>query len=209
MNESLSQQRLLELALVGSRMPGFHHDAASKLQSLMMALDEISELSEDADPAVRSAIDTAHTALRELHQMFTANRALTKPPQRTGVMLRDLVQRAAERVGVKVRGELPECVVHVPAPAITHVLAQLLDIAAGPSHLGRVVDASLHIDDTILLALSGPLEAMQKPVANAGEVVALAAFVLEREGGALAAGERYEIRLPRRIDTTQEVPKTT
>lgn len=203
--QGLSQQRLMELALVGSRMPGFHHDCASKLQSLMMALDELSELSEDADPMMRSAIDTAHTALREMHQMFMANRALTKPPQRTNTSIEELVQRAADRVGVKVRGTLPAYDVRVAVPAITHAFAQLLDLAAGPSHLGRVVDVSFEAG---ALTVAGPKEALAKPSANAAEVVALAAYAIERERGTLRVDERIVLALPRE-SVTDQLPKTT
>ena len=100
----VTEVRLYELATLGSRMPSFHHDAASKLQSLMMALDELSELSTDVDPMARGAIDTAHVALRELHQLLSANRALAKPAVRAHGHLPELVQRAADRVGVKLRG---------------------------------------------------------------------------------------------------------
>ena len=203
--QRLAQDRLLELALVGSRMPGFHHDCASKLQSLMMALDELSELSEDADPMVRGAIDTAHTALRELHQMFTANRALTKPPQRTNTSIEELVHRAAERVGVKVRGTLPAYDVRVAVPALMHAFAQLFDLAAGPSHLGRVVDVSL---ESGVLTIVGPKEALAKQPTNAAEVVALAAYAIERERGTLRVDERIAIALPRE-SVTDQLPKTT
>ena len=100
---TLSQQRLLELATLGSRMPSFHHDAASKLQSLMMALDEISELSNNEASDLRTSIDTAHSALRELNQLLSANRALAKAPVVARIALVDLVQRAAEATGVRIR----------------------------------------------------------------------------------------------------------
>lgn len=206
--QRLPQDRLMELALVGSRMPGFHHDCASKLQSLMMALDELSELSEDAEPMARSAIDTAHTALRELHQMFTANRALTKPAQRTNTSIDELVQRAADRVGVKVRGTLTADTVRVAVPAITHALSQLLDLAAGPSHLGRVVDVSVEAGERVTLVIVGPKEALAKVPANAQEVLALATFVIDRERGTLRVDERIEIVLPRET-VTDQLPKTT
>jgi peptide/nickel transport system substrate-binding protein len=50
-----------QLAAIGSRTPGFNHDIASKIQGVMMALDEIVELSRDVD--VQRAAETAQTAL--------------------------------------------------------------------------------------------------------------------------------------------------
>src|SRR4051794_40869000 len=90
-----SSDALLALATLGSRMPGFHHDCASKLQSLMMSLDEIGELS--ATTEMRQAVDTAHLALRELHELFTANRALAKSPQLTRCSLGELIARSTSR----------------------------------------------------------------------------------------------------------------
>ena len=195
----LAEARLYELAIVGSRVPGFHHDAASKLQSLMMALDEIGELSEDADPMTRAAIETASGALRELNQLVTANRALAKPASRVRIALRELVQRAAERVGVQLRGELPACDVLVTAPAMTHVLSQLLDLAAGPSQLGHAVDITVELGDEVVLAISGAREP-SKPLAHIAEVVALASYAITRDQGSLACGgesDRFVVRLPR------------
>jgi hypothetical protein len=200
LHSELSTQRLYELALLGSRMPTFHHDAASKLQSLMMALDELSELSAEQDGAMQPAIDTAQMSLRELHQLLTTNRALSKPPVRAIVQVADVIQGAAERVGVRLRGDLhtarPE--VRVAIPALTHAFAQLLDVAAGPSQLGRVVDLTIETSHGVSVTISGPREAA-KAAPNTLEAVALAAFVLAREQGSLVCGgegERFRIQLP-------------
>ena len=75
-----STSELLALALVGSRAPSFNHDLASKLQGLMMAVDEISEVSGEVPPPVMRAIQTAQGALRDVLALLTTNRALTKPP---------------------------------------------------------------------------------------------------------------------------------
>jgi hypothetical protein len=194
----IAEQRLCELALLGSRMPGFHHDAASKLQSLMMALDEISELSAEADPMTLGAIDTAQAALRELHQLLTTNRALAKTPQRVEIALDELLRHAAERVGVKLRGALPACTVRVAVPAMTHALAQLFDLTAGPNHLGRAVEVTIEIGDTALLTIVGPFSPAA-PNALVAEVLALASFAIVRDQGTLtcAEGDRFTVRLPR------------
>ena len=183
---SVTEQRLFELATLGSRMPSFHHDAASKLQSLMMALDEISELASTAEPDLRASIDTAHAALRELNQLLTANRALAKAPQRTRVTLTELMSRAAETVGVRTRGDLHAHEVRVAVPALRHALALLLDLTAGPSHLGRVVDITCTADgDRVELTLGGPAEAAAKQPPNANESTAVATFLIGRDDGEL------------------------
>jgi len=41
---SATIDELMVLAVIGSRVSGFHHDIASKLQGLMMSIDEIGEL---------------------------------------------------------------------------------------------------------------------------------------------------------------------
>jgi len=122
---------LLQLALVGSRAPVFHHDCASKLQGLMMALDELRELTANGDPQLTSAVEIALESMHGIHALLNANRALTKPPQRTEIALGDLVGRAAERAGVALRGTLPEAMVTVAVPATTHALALAIDVAGG------------------------------------------------------------------------------
>ena len=99
---SATAEALLQLALVGTRAPGFHHDCASKLQGLLMALDEISELTADGSDDLRSAVEAATEASRELNALLSTNRALTKPPARAPIALGELVSRAAARVAVSV-----------------------------------------------------------------------------------------------------------
>ena len=54
---------VLAWAAVGSRISGFHHDSASKLQSLMMALDEAAELAGN-QPELARSLETAMTYVR-------------------------------------------------------------------------------------------------------------------------------------------------
>ena len=195
---SASEDGIYSLAALGSRMPAFHHEVASKLQSLMMALDELSELVDLSDPSLRQATDTAHVALRELHQLFTANRALSKPPQRARTPLRELVARAAERFRITTRGELPAVDVMTAAPAMIHALAILLDLAGGAAHLGRTVDVGASIEgERVQLTISGAPSAADKLPANAGDMLALAAFLVGRDRGELrcAAAERFVVDL--------------
>ncbi len=196
---AVTVERLYELATVGSRVPGFHHDCASKLQSLMMALDEIIELADTGDAELRVAANTANTALRELHALLTANRALAKAPQRTRIAIGELMRTAGDRVGVRLAGALAG-EVNVAVPAMTHALAMLLDLVAGPIHLGRAVDVALeHVERDLSIAISGPAEALAAAGPTANEAIAVATFVIERDGGQLhckAAANAVVVRLP-------------
>jgi len=190
----LTEQRLYELATLGSRMPSFHHDAASKLQSLIMALDEISELAAEGD--LRAPIDTAHAALRELNQILSANRALAKAPQATRLGAGELLQRAADTVGVRTRGDVSSLEIRVAIPAMRHALSLLLDLTAGPSHMGRVVDVVCASDGgRVELTITGP--AASKLPANAAETTAIAAFIIGRDEGELSCTPTgFVVRLP-------------
>lgn len=186
---------LMQLAMVGSRGPAFHHDCASKLQGLVMALDELSELTENAGPDVARAVEGAMTATRELNALLNLNRALTKPPAKADLALRELMTRAAQRVGVSLQGALPDVVVSTSVPAMTHALALVLDVASG-SGRGRsqaVTGALAGREVELELATAAALPA------NASESLAIATFVIERDGGRLwcaSAGERLFVRLP-------------
>lgn len=185
---------MLALALLGSRMPSFHHDVASKLQSLMMAIDELEELAEGGE--MKAAASSAAGAVRELTTLFATNRALAKAPQRRPTPIGELFARAAERAGVRTTGELPPCTVDVALPSIAHACAVVLDLAAGPLSMGRTAEITGSIDGaTLIVIVTGPPSA---PLPNnAGDVLALATFALEREQGSLhCLGERYVIRLP-------------
>jgi hypothetical protein len=190
---------LCELALLGSRMSSFHHDLASKVQALMMSLDEISERATNGESTIGEAAENAQDAIRAMHQLLTANRALTKPPVRATVALAELLQHAAARARVQLRtADWPRCEVHVFVPAVTHALAQVLEVAAGPSPLDRSVDAALAFDGAAVVTLTGPGETVNT-AAPAGELLALAAFAIDREGGALtcaANGTKLVARLP-------------
>lgn len=192
----ISPARLLELAMIGSRVPGFHHDTASKLQSLMMALEELGELVVDHE-GIELPVETARSALRDLLAVLSANRALAKPHAPVPTTLHEVVQRAARGVGVAVRGELPETALRLSVPGATHALALLLDVAAGPSRGGRTVDIAVAPGDPLIVTLVGTPETRAKE--SAGESVAIAAYLIERERGTLRCGgrgERFVIALP-------------
>jgi hypothetical protein len=194
---AISAASLYQLAMVGSRAPAFHHDCASKLQGLVMALDELTELTESADPQLLRAVETALEASRELNALLNFNRTLTRPAAKTAVALSDLVARAAERVGVVVRGSLvgaPQ--VTVGAAPMTHALSLAIDIAAGTGRGRSLAATATPVDGAVELGFeTSPLQA-----ANAGEAIAIASFVVTRDGGGRlwcsSTGDRMVIRLP-------------
>jgi hypothetical protein len=189
-----SAANLMAMALLGSRMPSFHHDVASKLQSLMMAVDELSELAETIE--ARAAAIAATTAVKELTTLFMMNRALGKSPQRRPTPVAEVFARAAERSGVRTAGELATCNIDIALPSIVHACAVILDLAAGPLSHGRTVEITGKTKNHVLeVVVTGP---PNTPLpANAGDVLSLASFALHREGGELRCGaDRYTIRLP-------------
>lgn len=186
---------LLQLAMVGSRAPAFHHDCASKLQGLVMALDEISELTENGDPQILRALEGALEASRELNALLNINRALTKPPGKADISIKELVTRAAQRVGIATQGALPDAMVSVAVPAMTHGLALVLDVAAGSGRGRSLAVAGTPIDGGVELELA------MSPVSPSGaaESLAIATFVIARDGGTLwcaPEANRMYLRLP-------------
>lgn len=193
---AISPASLYQLAMVGSRAPAFHHDCASKLQGLVMALDELTELTENGDPQLIRAVETALEASRELNALLNLNRALTRPVPKTMIAVSALVARGAERAGVAVRGTLPEASVNVGVAAMVHALGLAIDIAAGTGR-GRTLGVSAsQAGDAIEIVL----EAAPQQATSAGESLAIAGFVVARDGGGKlwcsAAGDRIVIRLP-------------
>lgn len=193
-----SSEALLGLATVGSRASGFNHDIASKLQGLMMALDEISEIAETLDPVNRDhvarATEGAQACLKDVLGILNLNRAMTKPPMRAPVALAELTARAGERVYVTLQGSLPEVDVSVSAPTMIHALSLLFDAAGGPGR-GRTIPVEVtRTPTTVSLSMA---IASASPVSP--EPLALAAFVLARDGGSLRCtdnGQRFLIELP-------------
>jgi hypothetical protein len=186
---------LLQLAMVGSRASAFHHDCASKLQGLVMALDELSELTENGDPQVIRALESALDSTRELNALLNTNRALTKLSARTPIAVGDLARRAAQRIGVTLQGAAADAMVDVAVPAMTHALALVIDVAAGAGRGRTVAIGGGVIEREVELVLA----ASATQPANASEALAIASFVVARDGGRLwcsAAGDRVCLRLP-------------
>lgn len=182
---------LLQLAVLGSRVASYNHDIASKIQGVMMAVDEISELARTPD--LQRAAETAHVALQELNQLLQQNRALTKAPNPLRIELRDLLVRSAQRVGVTLKGTLPEGTVEVAVPHMTQALALAIDAVAGIDRR-RTLEVGARIDDGKHV-LSLPFAAEVQ--SNIGDALAIAAWVIANDRGELRCGDAaLVIRLP-------------
>jgi hypothetical protein len=183
---------LLAWAAVGSRASGFNHDCASKLQSLMMALDEATEFIHDPSEVQRS-VETASAAVKELLALLTENRALTKPPAAKTVELASVLQRAANRHGIKLRGEIGTATIKIAPPSFVHAIALLLDMLAGPASSTRAVEIDVRsADGQVVLGITG-----QPPAASASDAIDIATWMIEREGGkVLSAPGGFHVHLP-------------
>ncbi len=186
---------VLSLAIVGSRAPSFHHDLASKLQGLMMAIDEIGELTGDDSQPIMRAIETAHTTVREVLGLLNVNRALTKAPTKSRTTLAEIAARASERVYVTLKATMPAAALDVSSPSLVHALALVFDVAGGPGR-GRSLAATVEVGGG---SVAMRVTASPEPPPNAAESLALAAFVFAREGGELRCadeGRALIVRLP-------------
>lgn len=186
---------VLVLALTASRLTGFHHDLASKLQGLMMAIDEVVELSENGEEALKEAGDSASQALREILDLLNTNRALTKVPVKVAIAAGDLCARALERVRASFTRPLPPVMLELSVPLVVQSLALAFDVAGG-SGRSRAIDVTATTEGAhLVMSLALPSEL----AVPAGRALGLAAFGLGREGGELrcsADGTRMVIRLP-------------
>ena len=191
----VATETLLHLAMVGSRASAFHHDCASKLQGLVMALDELSELSEHGDPQILRAVEAAMESTKELHALLNMNRALTKPPSKAPTPLGELLAKGAQRVGVMLSGAIPGVQVDVAVPAMTHAFALVFDVAAGSGRGRSVALTATHTGSAVELIVP----TAGAPPSNASELLTIAHFVVARDGGALwcaAGADRLTVRLP-------------
>ena len=188
---------MLHYAAIGSRVSSFHHDAASKLQSLMMALDEIGELVGERSSELRQATETARAALHDLNQLFTINRALAKTPQRKRTAIGEVMMRAADRHGVKLRGTISAVDLQIAPASITHAFATLLDISAGRANSQRTVELTIASDgDRATITFAGTFDPT-KPAPNLNELVAVATFLIAREDGDLrCTASGFIVQLP-------------
>ena len=193
-HEAATLDAIFALATIGSSVSAFNHDIASKLQGLMMAVDMISELVESrADVPLQRATETALTALREANALLSANRALTRATTPTRTPLRALMERAGHRAGVAVHGDLPELTVQATPPRLVQGLGLALDAIAGRGTDRAVAVVAASEPGTVTLRFT----TVPPPPRAASDLLALAAFVVRRDGGELycARDARLVIRL--------------
>lgn len=185
---------LLALALLGSRMGGFNHDLASKLQSLLMGMDELEELVADrGDAELTGALEGVRGAAEELASVLTESRALVR-----GTLARPsvaaLVQAAAAQVGVMLTGELdPQWTSEVAHAPVLQALALALDVAAGA---GR--QRSLAVSGAVRATMCElVVTCVTPPTVKGTTLLGIARGALTATGGALALeGATIRIELP-------------
>jgi hypothetical protein len=192
---------LMQFAAIGTRQSGFNHDIASKMQGIMMALDELTELISGESGEIERlqnedltrATSTAMLALRELGQLLTASRALTKPAAKARIALGELLTKGSERSGVMLRVAPPEVLLEVGMPLALQGMALALDVAAGVGRQ-RELEVRGELDgERVTLAMPHPAN----PAANAGTLLAIATWIFARDGGELRRdGDRIELVLP-------------
>ena len=184
----VSDESILDLALVGSRARGFNHDAASKLQRLMMATSEAEELA-GPNPSAdhRATIDSLHSALAELEALFAEFRLLTKGREPATTRIAGVLQRAARRANLVLALDLdPTLTSVVSEPELVQALAVLLDAAdrGGPLAVhGRAGADGIELE---LVAVNPELDT----------AIALVTHVLHRTGGSIVRdGQKIRIVL--------------
>ncbi len=164
---------LLGLAMVGSRASGFQHDVASKLQSLVMSLEEIGDRADALDdPDLVVALTAAREAVRDMTAQLQNFRQLSRQPPAAPIPLREVFARAAERAALHVRTEPSPLVIVASAAEVVHAVALLLDGA-----LGRATPRELDV------AFSPRGFALAMGASN--EAVTVATYVFRRCGGTL------------------------
>ncbi|MBA3397096.1 MAG: hypothetical protein H0T89_30990 [Deltaproteobacteria bacterium] len=194
-HEPASLDRILAFATIGSRVATFNHDIASKLQGLMMALDELTELLEaKRDPDLDRAAEAAQASLRDVNTLLTANRSLTRTTVRSRAALRDVIKHASAHLDIVVRGELPDAMLEVTLSLLQHGLGLAFDVAAGTGR-GRSLTLETTLADS---RIEISCATVSPPPAHAGDHLALAAFAIRHAGGELrcTADQHIVIRLP-------------
>lgn len=194
---------MLTLALIGSRASGFNHDIASKLQGLMMTIEDLAErLADHPDPDLHRAASEAAVVAQEIANLVTVSRQLTRAAPPTRRTLRDLVAASCDRAGVELATELVEADVELAAPQVIHALSLAIEVAAGPGR-GRALESTCRRrGDRVELSMS----AAKQTTGYAGEYLALASAILRREGGDVRCGPEQIVVL---IPVAMPVPAAT
>lgn len=149
--------QLMRQATIGALTASLLHDLASTMQSLTVALDDVTTYSPDnASPELQSAVAEAATAGNEAVQLFVSMRKFIRDGevQLKPINVSKLVERAIKLAGPYVReratlrvGELPVISLAVTESLFLQVLANILRNAANASPVGGTVDFTVRIVD--------------------------------------------------------------
>lgn len=128
------------LALIGSAAGAANHDLGSRLQSLLMALDELEILAEthpDITPLLGALRESTDSAI----ELLAANRALVRG-KRERIAVADLVTRASRRAGVRVSADGVADSIDGPVEVLVQAIALVIELASAGDPL-RIVPVTL------------------------------------------------------------------
>jgi hypothetical protein len=188
MSDRLAERdEVLALAVLGARLSRFHHDIASKLQGVMLSLDEATERAEALrDSELEQALATASVTLGELNQLLAASRAVVRPPSPMRTTVRELIATASDRTGVALVGEASDTELVCCVPQVVHALALVIDTAQG-SERSRKLAVDVHVvGSNVELGFA----TVPPPPEAAAELLALAGWLLGQHGGSLRSEDR-------------------
>ncbi len=207
-NHGNRMNRLMRQATVGALTSSLLHDLASTMQTLSVALNEITSIAGDV-PELETAVSEASAAGDEAVKLFVEMRKFIRGAEVTNkpVRVKRLVDRATRLAGGYVReraelrvGELADVVVAVSEPLFLQVLVNLLRNAANASPQGGVVDLRARVQGSELVftvcddgsGVSPEIgEIMFEPFASGtpegtGLGLAISAYVMQLLGGRLS-----------------------
>lgn len=176
---------MMTLAMVGTRANGLNHDLASKLQGLLMTLENLVEqLAERGESELHRAAEDASAAAQDLAGLVMGSRQLTRSPGPSRRPLRELIDASCERAGLHLQTQLVNADVKVVVPHAIHALSLAIEVAGGPGR-SRPLDSECRlVDGRIELVLP----AARQTTSYASEYLALAAEILRRDGGDVRCG---------------------
>jgi len=194
---------LMVFAALGERTASFHHDVASKLQRLVFALDELEELGA-SDPDVQRIALSSSVVLRELQQLFMAQRELSRPLDRVRVPLRAILQRVVRECGaaeIEPLAASADVELEASVPSLAHALEIVIELCAASGYRGRsdrTVALSVSTTATHAVVTIARPDGIAAPESSGlAESLAVAAFEVARDGGELRChgDTRFEIHL--------------
>jgi len=200
--------RLMRQATIGALTSSLLHDLASTMQTLSVALNEVTSLAAD-QPELEAAAGEASAAGEEAVKLFVEMRKFIRGGEVTAkpVQVHRIVDRATRLAGGYVReraelriGALADVTVAVSEPLLLQVICNLLRNAANASPVGGVVDVSARVQGSELVisvcddgpGVSSEIgEIMFEPFASGtpegtGLGLAISAYVIQLLGGRLS-----------------------